>query len=70
MTVNLDLNVTCLFLSVCLLEQCDGLEVCRASVVQSLLGEPCPIHGSYLSVQYHCDDGQSAPICLPLTLRI
>ena len=54
----------------CLLEQCDGLEVCRANVVQSSLGEPCPVLGSYLSVQHHCEDGQSAPIGLPPTLRI
>ncbi|CAL8267238.1 unnamed protein product [Lota lota] len=40
-----------------LAEECDGLEVCRPNVVQSSLGEPCPVLRSYLSVQYHCEDG-------------
>ncbi|KAJ3592348.1 hypothetical protein NHX12_007475 [Muraenolepis orangiensis] len=39
----------------CPAEECDGLQVCRSGAVKSSLGEPCPVLGSYLSVQYHCE---------------
>ncbi|XP_073715516.1 polycystin-1-like protein 2 [Misgurnus anguillicaudatus] len=37
-------------------ENCHGLQVCQASVDVSSFGEPCPTHGSYMSVEYHCKD--------------
>ncbi|XP_075325387.1 polycystin-1-like protein 2 [Odontesthes bonariensis] len=36
---------------------CHGLQACQASVDPSSFGEPCPVLGSYLSVEYHCKHG-------------
>uniref|UniRef100_A0A3B4T5N7 Polycystic kidney disease protein 1-like 2 n=1 Tax=Seriola dumerili TaxID=41447 RepID=A0A3B4T5N7_SERDU len=33
---------------------CHGLQACQAPVDLSSFGEPCPVLGSYLSVEYHC----------------
>uniref|UniRef100_A0A3Q1B684 Polycystic kidney disease 1 like 2a n=1 Tax=Amphiprion ocellaris TaxID=80972 RepID=A0A3Q1B684_AMPOC len=37
---------------------CHGLQACRAPVDLSSFGEPCPVLGSYLSVEYRCKHGQ------------
>uniref|UniRef100_A0A3Q1BIH9 Polycystic kidney disease 1 like 2a n=1 Tax=Amphiprion ocellaris TaxID=80972 RepID=A0A3Q1BIH9_AMPOC len=36
---------------------CHGLQACRAPVDLSSFGEPCPVLGSYLSVEYRCKHG-------------
>nr|XP_046243263.1 polycystic kidney disease protein 1-like 2 isoform X2 [Scatophagus argus] len=36
---------------------CHGLQACQAPVDLSSFGEPCPVLGSYLSVEYHCKHG-------------
>ncbi|XP_028258061.1 polycystic kidney disease protein 1-like 2 [Parambassis ranga] len=36
---------------------CHGLQACQAPADLSSFGEPCPVLGSYLSVDYHCKDG-------------
>ncbi|MEQ2239228.1 hypothetical protein ILYODFUR_002316, partial [Ilyodon furcidens] len=36
---------------------CRGLQACQAPLDLSSLTEPCPVMGSYLSVEYHCKDG-------------
>ncbi|XP_053175168.1 polycystic kidney disease protein 1-like 2 [Scomber japonicus] len=36
---------------------CRGLQSCQAPVDLSSFGEPCPLLGSYLSVEYHCKHG-------------
>ncbi|XP_053722204.1 polycystic kidney disease protein 1-like 2 [Synchiropus splendidus] len=36
---------------------CHGLQTCHAPVNLSSFGEPCPVLGSYLSVEYHCKHG-------------
>ncbi|XP_027137142.1 polycystic kidney disease protein 1-like 2 [Larimichthys crocea] len=36
---------------------CHGLQACQAPADQSSFGEPCPVLGSYLSVEYHCKHG-------------
>ncbi|KAK5620417.1 hypothetical protein CRENBAI_024454 [Crenichthys baileyi] len=36
---------------------CRGLQACQAPLDVSSLTEPCPVMGSYLSVEYHCKDG-------------
>ncbi|XP_035483332.2 polycystic kidney disease protein 1-like 2 isoform X1 [Scophthalmus maximus] len=36
---------------------CHGLQACQAPVDLSSFGEPCPVLGSYLSVEYHCKQG-------------
>ncbi|XP_029000907.1 polycystic kidney disease protein 1-like 2 isoform X2 [Betta splendens] len=36
---------------------CHGLQTCQAPVDPSSLSEPCPVLGSYLSVEYHCKHG-------------
>ncbi|KAM9366988.1 polycystin-1-like protein 2 [Symphorus nematophorus] len=38
-------------------DHCHGLQACQASVNLSSFGEPCPVLGSYLSVEYHCKYG-------------
>uniref|UniRef100_A0AAY4BKQ8 Polycystic kidney disease 1 like 2a n=1 Tax=Denticeps clupeoides TaxID=299321 RepID=A0AAY4BKQ8_9TELE len=38
-------------------DHCDGLQVCQASANAASIGEPCPHLGSYLSVEYHCNNG-------------
>uniref|UniRef100_A0A3P8WV19 Polycystic kidney disease 1 like 2a n=1 Tax=Cynoglossus semilaevis TaxID=244447 RepID=A0A3P8WV19_CYNSE len=37
--------------------QCHGLQACQASMDLSSSVEPCPVLGSYLSVEYHCKHG-------------
>uniref|UniRef100_A0AAR2JZ86 Polycystic kidney disease 1 like 2a n=1 Tax=Pygocentrus nattereri TaxID=42514 RepID=A0AAR2JZ86_PYGNA len=41
-------------------ERCHGLQVCQATADVASFGDPCPGLGSYLSVEYHCKDGQSS----------
>ncbi|XP_054473206.1 polycystic kidney disease protein 1-like 2 [Anoplopoma fimbria] len=36
---------------------CHGLQACQAPVDLSSFGEPCPVLGSYLSVEYTCKHG-------------
>uniref|UniRef100_A0A672I0K4 Polycystic kidney disease 1 like 2a n=1 Tax=Salarias fasciatus TaxID=181472 RepID=A0A672I0K4_SALFA len=36
---------------------CHGLQTCQAPVNLSSVGEPCPLLGSYLSLEYHCKHG-------------
>ncbi|XP_061526662.1 polycystin-1-like protein 2 isoform X2 [Phycodurus eques] len=36
---------------------CHGLQACQAPADAKSYGEPCPLLGSYLSVEYHCKDG-------------
>ncbi|XP_036950669.1 polycystic kidney disease protein 1-like 2 isoform X1 [Acanthopagrus latus] len=36
---------------------CHGLQACQAPVDVSSFGEPCPMLGSYLSIEYHCKHG-------------
>uniref|UniRef100_A0A671XN96 Polycystic kidney disease 1 like 2a n=1 Tax=Sparus aurata TaxID=8175 RepID=A0A671XN96_SPAAU len=36
---------------------CHGLQACQAPVDLSSFGEPCPMLGSYLSIEYHCKHG-------------
>ncbi|XP_039983123.1 polycystic kidney disease protein 1-like 2 [Xiphias gladius] len=36
---------------------CHGLQACQAPVELSSFGEPCPVLGSYLSIEYHCKHG-------------
>ncbi|XP_029281679.1 polycystic kidney disease protein 1-like 2 [Cottoperca gobio] len=36
---------------------CHGLQACQAPVDLSSFGEPCPVLGSYLSVEYSCKHG-------------
>ncbi|XP_042342348.1 polycystic kidney disease protein 1-like 2 [Plectropomus leopardus] len=36
---------------------CHGLQACQAPVDLSSFGEPCPVLGSYLSIEYHCKHG-------------
>ncbi|XP_044057560.1 polycystic kidney disease protein 1-like 2 isoform X2 [Siniperca chuatsi] len=36
---------------------CHGLQACQAPVDLSSFGEPCPVLGSYLSVEYRCKHG-------------
>ncbi|KAI3377913.1 hypothetical protein L3Q82_009040 [Scortum barcoo] len=36
---------------------CHGLQACQAPVDLSSFGEPCPVLGSYLSVEYRCIHG-------------
>uniref|UniRef100_A0A8P4GNN8 Polycystic kidney disease protein 1-like 2 n=1 Tax=Dicentrarchus labrax TaxID=13489 RepID=A0A8P4GNN8_DICLA len=36
---------------------CRGLQACQAPVDLSSFGEPCPVLGSYLSVEYRCKHG-------------
>ncbi|XP_042266661.1 polycystic kidney disease protein 1-like 2 [Thunnus maccoyii] len=38
-------------------DHCRGLQACQAPVDLSSFGEPCPVLGSYLSVEYHCKHG-------------
>uniref|UniRef100_A0A8C9XSG1 Polycystic kidney disease 1 like 2a n=1 Tax=Sander lucioperca TaxID=283035 RepID=A0A8C9XSG1_SANLU len=42
---------------------CHGRQACQAPVDLSSFGEPCPVLGSYMSVEYSCKHGQ---ILLPL----
>ncbi|KAM4723032.1 polycystin-1-like protein 2 [Rhinophrynus dorsalis] len=47
--------------------QCHGLQACQIATDSSLFGEPCPIFGSYLSVNYNCVEGLQldlASVCL------
>ncbi|KAM4743702.1 polycystin-1-like protein 2 [Anableps anableps] len=37
--------------------QCRGLQACQARLDVSSMTEPCPLLGSYLSVEYRCKDG-------------
>ncbi|KAF3695083.1 Polycystic kidney disease protein 1-like 2 PC1-like 2 protein Polycystin-1L2 Precursor [Channa argus] len=36
---------------------CDGRQACQVAEVMKSFGEPCPVLGSYLSVDYQCKDG-------------
>ncbi|XP_061669953.1 polycystin-1-like protein 2 isoform X2 [Syngnathoides biaculeatus] len=36
---------------------CHGLQACQAPADAKTYGEPCPLLGSYLSVEYRCKDG-------------
>ncbi|XP_033504613.2 polycystin-1-like protein 2 [Epinephelus lanceolatus] len=36
---------------------CHGLQACQSPVDLSTFGEPCPVLGSYLSIEYHCKHG-------------
>ncbi|XP_077451223.1 polycystin-1-like protein 2 [Stigmatopora argus] len=36
---------------------CHGLQACQAPADTKSYGEPCPVLGSYLSVEYRCKDG-------------
>ncbi|XP_019742004.1 polycystic kidney disease protein 1-like 2 [Hippocampus comes] len=36
---------------------CHGLQACQAPADAKSYGEPCPLLGSYLSVEYRCKDG-------------
>ncbi|XP_062869468.1 polycystin-1-like protein 2 [Trichomycterus rosablanca] len=38
-------------------ESCDGLQMCEVSANVTSYGEPCPRLTSYLSVKYHCEEG-------------
>ncbi|KAK2906286.1 hypothetical protein Q8A73_010229 [Channa argus] len=38
---------------------CDGRQACQVAEVMKSFGEPCPVLGSYLSVDYQCKDGLS-----------
>lgn len=51
------------------IEHCHGLQVCQAVAKGALFGEPCPGLGSYLSVDYHCKDGQR-PFSIFITLLV
>ncbi|CAM9287594.1 unnamed protein product [Lampetra planeri] len=42
---------------ICQFARCRGLQACHAPVDLSSFGEPCPVLGSYLSVEYHCKHG-------------
>ncbi|XP_067303965.1 polycystin-1-like protein 2 [Pseudorasbora parva] len=43
-------------------ELCNGQQVCTAVTDGSSFGEPCPVLGSYLSVEYHCKSQASGVI--------
>lgn len=45
---------------------CHGLQACQVPVDLSSFGEPCPMLGSYLSIEYHCKHGQICPFIFPL----
>uniref|UniRef100_A0A8B9HUK4 Polycystic kidney disease 1 like 2a n=1 Tax=Astyanax mexicanus TaxID=7994 RepID=A0A8B9HUK4_ASTMX len=49
-------------------EHCHGLQVCQATADVASFGEPCPGLGSYLSVEYHCKNGQNSFYILFLLL--
>ncbi|KAM6978376.1 polycystin-1-like protein 2 [Tautogolabrus adspersus] len=36
---------------------CHGRQVCQVTELVDSFGEPCPQHGSYVSVDYHCKEG-------------
>ncbi|XP_038154610.1 polycystic kidney disease protein 1-like 2 [Cyprinodon tularosa] len=41
---------------------CRGLQACQVPLDLNSFTEPCPVLGSYLSVEYHCKDGLSLQI--------
>uniref|UniRef100_A0A8C4HX98 Polycystic kidney disease 1 like 2a n=1 Tax=Dicentrarchus labrax TaxID=13489 RepID=A0A8C4HX98_DICLA len=47
---------------------CRGLQACQAPVDLSSFGEPCPVLGSYLSVEYRCKHGQIFPFLFSYAL--
>lgn len=53
-----------------LLGHCHGLQVCQVPVADLNIGEPCPVLGSYLSIEYHCKHGQIGPFLNLLDFHI
>ncbi|XP_015238922.1 PREDICTED: polycystic kidney disease protein 1-like 2 [Cyprinodon variegatus] len=47
---------------VCQFAHCRGLQACQVPLDLNSFTEPCPVLGSYLSVEYHCKDGLSLQI--------
>uniref|UniRef100_A0A3Q3GKD7 Polycystic kidney disease 1 like 2a n=1 Tax=Labrus bergylta TaxID=56723 RepID=A0A3Q3GKD7_9LABR len=41
---------------------CQGRQVCQVTELVDSFGEPCPQHGSYMSVDYHCKEGRSLTV--------
>ncbi|TKS67505.1 Polycystic kidney disease protein 1-like 2 PC1-like 2 protein [Collichthys lucidus] len=44
--------------------QCHGRSVCNITEVMESFGEPCPQLGSYLSLDYHCNDGLTLSVSI------